>query len=600
MKADAQAAVEAAGDEVALLHARYNVRRAELETQANELVSDIKAKQNVLLLEEARQRLAQVDADLATHRTTSHASAAGLREKRNKAQLAVQVAERNIGSLAIRAPFDGYVTIRTNFMAFGGIGFPGMPEYRVGDSTFAGQPIADVFDTSEVEVTPSCPSAIARTSRPVRWLKSAVDAAAGARSCAARSARSAASPPGRSSTPARGSSTSAFDVTGQRPGAARRHRPRFQSPVRHSTTSLYVPRTAVFDAAGKPTVYVRTADGFDAREVRVRAWTDSCRHHREHRGVRGSRVGQPECGVRRTAASLSRRRPRRGAPRDDHGASAARPKIGGRAVAARRRPQPRQPAAPQAAHAADDARDDLRRRGGAGDAVNRRRRAAAGDGVHRGAGRQEPDRRSARDHGVAGVPESTPAVAGPDVSRHARDPGDGPGPGGAVAAQAVLADAGRAEAAGRASRRLRRRTELPADCRSAARRGTFLHGRRSGARQRGLRARRGGARAAVRTRRPARTLRQDEPAVVPRHRHRRPPGRGAERRRRRAGAGSQQSGLRANRFGDASPGRHLQPVPRRDRRPLYPSDAPTPTSPPPRRPCAASSRHRTAAPTTTR
>ena len=38
---------------------------------------------------------------------------------------------------------------------------------------------------------------------------------------------------------------------------------------------LYIPRTAVFDVAGKPTVYVRASGGFDAREIRVRAWTDS-------------------------------------------------------------------------------------------------------------------------------------------------------------------------------------------------------------------------------------------------------------------------------------------------------------------------------------
>jgi hypothetical protein len=31
----------------------------------------------------------------------------------------------------------------------------------------------------------------------------------------------------------------------------------------------------VFDVSGKPTVYVRTGGGFDAHEVRVRAWTDS-------------------------------------------------------------------------------------------------------------------------------------------------------------------------------------------------------------------------------------------------------------------------------------------------------------------------------------
>src|SRR6185369_10852955 len=38
---------------------------------------------------------------------------------------------------------------------------------------------------------------------------------------------------------------------------------------------LYVPRTAVFEVSGRPTVYVRTASGFDAHEVRVRAWTDA-------------------------------------------------------------------------------------------------------------------------------------------------------------------------------------------------------------------------------------------------------------------------------------------------------------------------------------
>src|SRR5262249_60792243 len=38
---------------------------------------------------------------------------------------------------------------------------------------------------------------------------------------------------------------------------------------------LYIPRTAVFDIGGRPTVYVRAGGGFDAHEVRVKAWTDS-------------------------------------------------------------------------------------------------------------------------------------------------------------------------------------------------------------------------------------------------------------------------------------------------------------------------------------
>ena len=53
MKADA--AVQAAQDEVALLTARYDVRRAELDAAANELIGAIEAQKNVLTLEEARR-----------------------------------------------------------------------------------------------------------------------------------------------------------------------------------------------------------------------------------------------------------------------------------------------------------------------------------------------------------------------------------------------------------------------------------------------------------------------------------------------------------------------------------------------------------------
>jgi hypothetical protein len=196
-----------------------------------------------------------------------------LGEKRNKAQLAVQIAERNIASLAIRAPFDGFVTIRTNFMAFGGIGFPGMPEYRVGDSTFAGQPIADVFDTSQIEVTAKLSERDRANVTAGQAVEVAVDALPGAKLRGTVRAVS-----GVASRSIFDAGTRQFDITFDVGD---------QAPVRPGVTAaiaisgprfdnvLYVPRTAVFDTAGKPTVYVRTPDGFDAREVRVRAWTDS-------------------------------------------------------------------------------------------------------------------------------------------------------------------------------------------------------------------------------------------------------------------------------------------------------------------------------------
>jgi len=66
----------------------------------------------------------------------------------------------------------------------------------------------------------------------------------------------------------------AFDVTGK-PAV----RPGVSAAIAISGQAydnvLYLPRTAVFEVNGRPTVYVRSGGGFDAHEVRVRAWTDS-------------------------------------------------------------------------------------------------------------------------------------------------------------------------------------------------------------------------------------------------------------------------------------------------------------------------------------
>jgi HlyD family secretion protein len=274
VKADAQTAVQVADDEVALLHARYDVRRAELDVQSNELVSAIKAQQNVLTLEEAKQRLAQLEADIKTHRETSRASADGLREKRNKAQLSVQVAERNIDSLRVRAPFDGFVTVRTNFMAFGGIGFPGvMPDYRVGDAAFAGQSIADLIDSSHIEVTAKLPEQDRANVAPGQSVEVLVDAAPDATLRGTVRTVSGVASRGVFDAGTRQFDI-AFDVLG-RPSV----RPGVSAAIAISGQAydnvLYIPRTAVFDVSGKPTVYVRSAGGFDAHEIRVKAWTDS-------------------------------------------------------------------------------------------------------------------------------------------------------------------------------------------------------------------------------------------------------------------------------------------------------------------------------------
>ena len=56
-----------------------------------------------------------------------------IREKRNKAQVAVMVAaKRNIDNLRVRAPFDGFVSVRQNIDGARRRVLPGavMPEFR--------------------------------------------------------------------------------------------------------------------------------------------------------------------------------------------------------------------------------------------------------------------------------------------------------------------------------------------------------------------------------------------------------------------------------------------------------------------------------------
>jgi HlyD family secretion protein len=274
VKADAQAVVQVAEDEVALLHARYDVRRAELDLLSNELVTAIKAQQNVLTRDEAAQRLAQLEADVKTHRETTRASADGVREKRNKAQLSVQVAERNIESLHVRAPFDGVVIVRTNFQAFGGIYFGGaMPDYRIGDAAFAGQPIVEVIDSSRIEVTAKLAEQDRANVSPGQTVEVAVDALPDATLRGKVRSVSGVASRGLFDAGTRQFDI-AFDVTAN-PAV----RPGVSAAIAISGAAydnvLFVPRTAVFDVSGRPTVYIRSTGGFDAHEVRVRAWTDS-------------------------------------------------------------------------------------------------------------------------------------------------------------------------------------------------------------------------------------------------------------------------------------------------------------------------------------
>jgi HlyD family secretion protein len=277
LKADAQNAVQAAEDELALVHARFEVRRAELDASGNELVSAVDAKKNLLLLEEAQHQLAQLEQDVQRHRETSGAGVAVLREKRNKTQLSVDVAQRNIDNLHIRAPFDGFVMVRENPQAFGGPLYFGMaiPDFRAGDSVYSGQTLADVIDTSHIEVSAKVPEIDRANVNAGQPIDVAVDAMPGV--SLHGSVRAVSNVATRS--PFMNDVVRQFDVLFDIAGANARIRPGFTTQISIAGATLqdalYVPRQAIFESGGRSVVYVKSGAGFDAREVRVKARTDS-------------------------------------------------------------------------------------------------------------------------------------------------------------------------------------------------------------------------------------------------------------------------------------------------------------------------------------
>ena len=150
-KSEADLAIRNNQDEVELLRARYTVRRAELEVQRNELLSEIDARKNTLNLDEAQKRLEKLKSDIQSRRAQAEAELAVLRETRNKARLELEREKQRLSRVKLLAPMTGLVAIRQarTFFFFAGTQ---MPDIREGDELRPGMPVADILDLSELEV----------------------------------------------------------------------------------------------------------------------------------------------------------------------------------------------------------------------------------------------------------------------------------------------------------------------------------------------------------------------------------------------------------------------------------------------------------------
>ena len=275
VKAKADAAVQTAEDQTALLKAKYNVRRAELEVSKNELLSKIDAQKNVLALNEAKRALAQLEQDIRTHSASNKAALDISEEKRNKARLAMDQAEDNIKKMTVTAPIDGLVVVHPNVDSTGGFFFgQALPDYHVGDQVNPGSSIADVIDISHLEVSAQVGETDHSNLKPGQPVDIQVYALPNDKFTGKVETVGAAT----SQDPWVGSSQHKFDVTILLDKPDPRLRPGFAARlvIRGDQLShaVSIPSEAVFNREGKKIVYCKRNRGFDEREVKLRALSE--------------------------------------------------------------------------------------------------------------------------------------------------------------------------------------------------------------------------------------------------------------------------------------------------------------------------------------
>jgi multidrug efflux pump subunit AcrA (membrane-fusion protein) len=276
-KAKADAAVVSAQDKVALLKAKFDVRRAELEVQKNELVSTIDARKNDLALEQAKRVQAELEQDVKSRSASNQATISLAEEKRNKAKLAMDQAQGNIDKMHVTAPMDGLVALEKNEGSAGGMFFSGMslPEYHEGDQVEAGRSVGQVIDPKEMELAAKVGELERNNIKEGQSVDIQLDALPGNRFHGTVKTVGGAN----SRRFWEDDTSTKFEVTITLSNTDSRLRPGLTAHIviqgEPRKGVLYAPRQALFLKESKRVVYVRNGNSFDPREVKIQAENES-------------------------------------------------------------------------------------------------------------------------------------------------------------------------------------------------------------------------------------------------------------------------------------------------------------------------------------
>jgi HlyD family secretion protein len=273
-----QQVIKAEADAAASLEeARYQVvsttseaKQAEIEIRKNPILAAVLARQNEIALEAAMNKKKQAEKDFENKKATANAGIAIQRAAVEKARVIAANAQRTIDSMVLKAKTTGYVNVQANSnqnMLYYG---QQLPQFQIGDAARAGQAVAQIPDMSNWEVNARIPEADRGHLGPGQ--KVSIRAAA---------------IPGRDfkgHIKSVGASTGSawertFECRIALDETAPELRPGMTSNILITVESLddvlWVPSQALFELDGRAFVYIRTANGFTTKDVKLARRSES-------------------------------------------------------------------------------------------------------------------------------------------------------------------------------------------------------------------------------------------------------------------------------------------------------------------------------------
>jgi multidrug efflux pump subunit AcrA (membrane-fusion protein) len=267
-QARAQARIVEEQSRTALLRAQFDVDRAVLDVADRDFVARLDYERSKLALDDARQRLREIEEKNRADQAASAADISARERKREKVRQDLERAERALAALQLRAPSAGVVSLMTNYRA--STPFGSEQEFREGDRAWAGAGLVELPDLSSVHLAARLEESDRGRVKVAQTAGVRVDAVPDREyharvtdiSLLARIDFSSGWPPPRD-----------FDLKLALEDADARLRPGMSAAVRIAVGRLddvlLVPAEAVSLVDGRPTVYRLAGSEFEPRTVEV-------------------------------------------------------------------------------------------------------------------------------------------------------------------------------------------------------------------------------------------------------------------------------------------------------------------------------------------